>query len=102
MPENLPHNLQLVDLVTQWAERKGASPTQIVLAWLIAQELRIVPIPGTTVMAHMFENTGAIDVQFTSDELAELNSAVRAIQILGVRLPDQVLALSGVEAKPKK
>ena len=100
--ENLPHNLQLVDLVKQWAERKQAAPAQIALAWLMAQKPWIVPIPGTTVMAHMVENTGAVDVSFTSDELDELNAAVRAIEIRGDRLPEQVLAFSGVEAPPQE
>jgi hypothetical protein len=53
-------------------------------------------------MAHMLENIGGSDVRFTSTELAELNSAVSAIEIRGARLPDQVLIFSGVEAPPKK
>jgi aryl-alcohol dehydrogenase-like predicted oxidoreductase len=101
-PENLPHNLQLVAVVKRWAERKRATPAQIALAWLLAQKPWIVPIPGTTQMAHMVENSGADDVRFTSSELAELNAAVRAIEIRGQRLPDQVLVFSGVEAPPKK
>ena len=99
-PESLPHNLQLVGLVQEWAARKQAAPAQIALAWLLAQKPWIVPIPGTTVVAHMVENSGAADVRFTPDEVAELNAAVRAIEIQGQRLPDQVLALSGVEAAP--
>ena len=101
-PENLPHNLTLVDLVRRWAERKEAAPAQIALAWLLAQGPSIVPIPGTTQMAHMVVNSGAADVRFTSSELAELNAAVRAIEIRGQRLPDQVLVFSGVEAPPKR
>jgi aryl-alcohol dehydrogenase-like predicted oxidoreductase len=101
-PENLPHNLALVELVKRWAERKSATPGQIALAWLMAQKPWIVPIPGTTQMAHMLENTGAAEVRFTSTELAELNASVSAIEVRGARLPDMVLALSGVEAAPKK
>lgn len=100
-PENLPHNLQLVALVKRWADQKGATPAQIALAWLMAQKPWIVPIPGTTVMAHMVENIGAAGVRFTPSELAELNAGVRAIEIQGQRLPDAVLSLSGVEAPPK-
>lgn len=100
--ENLPHNLALVELVKRWAERKSATPGQIALAWLMAQKPWIVPIPGTTQMAHMVENTGAAEVRFTSTELAELNADVSAIEVRGARLPDMVLALSGVEAAPKK
>jgi len=101
-PENLPHNLQLVALVKRWAEQQRATPAQIALAWLLGQKPWIVPIPGTTQMAHMIENSGAAEVQLTSSELADLNAAVRAIEIRGQRLPDQVLVFSGVEAPPKK
>ncbi|WP_394706215.1 aldo/keto reductase [uncultured Cohaesibacter sp.] len=100
-PENLPNNLALVDLVKSWAERKGAQPGQIALAWLMGQKPWIVPIPGTTQMAHMRENVGATSVEFTNEELAELNTAVRAIEIKGARLPDAVQAMSGVEAPEK-
>lgn len=100
-PENLAHNLQLVALLRQWAERKRAAPGQIALAWLLAQRPWIVPIPGTTVMAHMVQNTGAVAIRFTRAEAAELNSAVRAIEVKGQRLPDAVLVHSGREAPPR-
>jgi len=100
-PENVPHNLKLVELVKTWAERKTATPAQIALAWLMAQKPWIVPIPGTTQMAHMLENIGAAAVRFTPSELAELNTSVSAIKIEGARLPEPVLAFSGVEAAPK-
>jgi aryl-alcohol dehydrogenase-like predicted oxidoreductase len=100
-PDNLPHNLALVNLVTRWAERKQARPGQIALAWLLAQKPWIVPIPGSTQMAHMLENVGASSVRFTSEEIKELNAAVSAIQIKGTRLPDAVQAYSGVEAPSK-
>ena len=101
-PENLPHNLQLVELLKTWAKRKDATPGQIALAWLMAQKPWIVPIPGTTQMAHMMENTGAAGVRFTAAEVSELNEAIRAIEVKGQRLPDAVLAFSGVEAPMKK
>jgi aryl-alcohol dehydrogenase-like predicted oxidoreductase len=100
-PENLPHNLQLVALLNQWGERKQAAPAQIALAWLLAQKPWIVPIPGTTNTAHMVQNNGAVSVRFTPGELAELNVAVRAIEVKGQRLPDAVLVHSGREAPPK-
>ena len=100
-PENLPNNLQLVELLKTWAKRKEVTPGQIALAWLMAQKPWIVPIPGTTQMAHMVENSGAAGVRFTPSEISELNSAVRAIEIKGQRLPDAVLAFSGVEAPMK-
>ena len=101
-PENLLHNLALVDLVKRWAVRKQATPAQIALAWLLAQKPWIVPIPGTTQMPHMIENIGAAALRFTSAEVVELNAAVRAIEVRGQRLPDAVLVFSGVEAPPKK
>ena len=100
-PENLPHNLALVDLVKRWGERKRATPAQIALAWLLAQKPWIVPIPGTTQMAHMVENVGAAAIRFTPAELAEFNAAASAIGIRGARLPDSVLVFSDVEAPPK-
>ncbi len=99
--ENLPRNLALVELVTNWARRKQASPAQIALAWLMAQRPWIVPIPGTTQMAHMLDNLGASAIVFTASEIAELNRAVSAIEVRGARLPDAVLAFSGVEAPPR-
>ena len=101
-PENLAHNMQLVDLIKTWADRKRATPAQIALAWLMAQKPWIVPIPGTTVMAHMVENSGAAGVRFMPSEISELNSAVNAIEVKGQRLPDAVLVFSSVEAPMKK
>ncbi|WP_439577323.1 aldo/keto reductase [Elioraea sp.] len=101
-PENLPNNLALVGLVKSWAERKQATPAQIALAWLMAQKPWIVPIPGTTQMAHMLDNIGAANIMFASAEVDELNAAVSAIEIRGARLPDAVLVFSGVEAPPRR
>jgi aryl-alcohol dehydrogenase-like predicted oxidoreductase len=101
-PENVRHNLALMELVKAWAKRKQTAPAQIALAWLMAQKPWIVPIPGTTQMAHMLQNSGAAEIRFTPPELAELNSAVRAIEVKGQRLPDAVLVFSGVEAPPKR
>jgi aryl-alcohol dehydrogenase-like predicted oxidoreductase len=99
--ENLPANLQLVALLKAWTSRKQATPAQIALAWLMAQKPWIVPIPGTTQMPHLLENIGAASVQLTPQELSELNSAVAGIKVQGARLPDTVLAYSGVEALSK-
>ncbi len=99
-PENLPQNLKLVDLIKAWGVRKQAAPAQIAIAWLMAQKPWIVPIPGTTVMAHMQQNSASYKVRFTASELAELNAAVQAIEIRGLRLPEATLVFSGVEAPP--
>lgn len=100
-PENLPNNLRLVRLLETWAQRKNATPGQISLAWLLAQKPWIVPIPGTTQMAHMVENSAAAAIRFTPAELAELTAAASAINITGARLPPAVQAYSEVEAPPK-
>ncbi|MTH61593.1 aldo/keto reductase [Paracoccus litorisediminis] len=97
-PENLPHNLALVELLVTWAARKNAAPGQIALAWLLAQKPWIVPIPGTTQMAHMVQNVGAADISFTAVELSELDTALRTIELRGARLPDAVQVFSDVEA----
>jgi aryl-alcohol dehydrogenase-like predicted oxidoreductase len=97
-PENLPHNLTLVVLLQAWARRKQATPAQIALAWLMARKPWIVPIPGTTQMAHMIENIGASEITLDEREFEELSAAVAAIEIEGQRLPPAVLAFSDVEA----
>lgn len=101
-PDNLLHNMALVDLLKAWAKRKNVPPGQIALAWLLAQKPWIVPIPGTTNAAHMRQNTDAVNVQFTPKELEELNLSLAKIEIRGKRLPDVVQAFSDVEAPPKK
>ena len=101
-PENLVKNMPLVDLIKKWGTRKDATPAQISLAWLLAQIPWIVPIPGTTQMAHLKDNIGANNVKFTASELQEFNNELNAIQIIGERLPAGVQAMSGVEAALKK
>lgn len=101
-PENLPQNLKLVEVIKTWAEKKEATPAQISLAWLQAQKPFIVPIPGTTQMAHMEQNIGADNVKFTNEELSTLNKQIDTIEIKGQRLPDYVLQFSKVEAPRKK
>lgn len=101
-PDALGANLALVDMVRTWARRKNATPAQLSLAWLLAQKAFIVPIPGTTNVAHMEENVGAAAIAFTSDELRQLNASVAAIDIRGERLPAAVMRMSGVEAPPKR
>jgi aryl-alcohol dehydrogenase-like predicted oxidoreductase len=101
-PENLPGNLRIVTLLKSWAARKQATPGQVSLAWLLAQKPWIVPIPGTTQMEHMLENTGAAQLRFTPAECSEFNTALNAIEVKGARLPDAVLAFSEVEAPMPK
>ena len=100
-PENLPNNLTLVTLLKKWSEIKGATAAQLSLAWLAAQKPWIVSIPGTTQMAHLIENIGAEKVRFSSDELKQFNEELEGISIKGLRLPQNVLNYSNVEAPIK-
>ena len=100
-PENRLGNLALVAVVEEWSRRKDATPAQIALAWLMAQEPWVVPIPGTTKMPHLLDNVGADAVRFTPEEIRELNAALLRTPVHGARLPAMVLSLSGVEAPPK-
>ena len=68
----------------------------------MAQKTWIVPIPGTTQMAHMLENNGADNVRFTAEELYSFNSDLTKIEIKGLRLPQMVLNFSDVDAPPRK
>jgi aryl-alcohol dehydrogenase-like predicted oxidoreductase len=101
-PDALPANMALVELVKSWAGRKNASPVQVALAWLSARKPWIVPIPGTTKVAHLEENVAAASISFSAAELRELDAAVAAIPIRGERLPPPVLAATGVEAPRKR
>jgi aryl-alcohol dehydrogenase-like predicted oxidoreductase len=84
-PEALQHNQAVVDLLVSIAQRKGASPGQIALAWLLAQKPWIVPIPGTRKLHRLEENLGAADVELSADELTELTEAASKIQVQGGR-----------------
>ena len=97
-PENREANMALVEIARDWAARKDAKPGQIALAWLMAQGDHVVPIPGTTNDAHLRENVGAAQVSFTEAELAELNDAVRAVEVQGTRAPEAVMAMNGADA----
>lgn len=76
------------------ADRKRATPTQIALAWLLAQKPWIVPIPGTTKLHRLEENIGTVNVELTTDEIREMNEAASRIEVKGARLPEAVLKFS--------
>jgi aryl-alcohol dehydrogenase-like predicted oxidoreductase len=96
--ENMSANMAVVQLLSDWAVRKGVTPGQLSLAWLQAQKPWIVPIPSATRTAHLLENIGTEEVAFTGNELREFTTALNAIEIRGERLPAPVLAGTGVEA----
>jgi aryl-alcohol dehydrogenase-like predicted oxidoreductase len=88
-------NQSVVDLLGKLAEKKKATPAQIALAWLLAQKPWIVPIPGTTKLARLEENIGAVSVKPTSDDLREIESAVSKITVQGARYPENLQKMVG-------
>ncbi|GGE02928.1 aldehyde oxidase [Aureimonas endophytica] len=94
-PEAMEKNQALVDLLKRIADGKGATPAQVALAWLLAQKSWIVPIPGTTKLHRLEENLGAVNVELTTADLAEIETAASAIQVEGERYPAHLLATTG-------
>ena len=94
-PENRKANQAVVDLLEKFAQQKKATLAQIALAWLIAQKPWIVPIPGTTKLHRLEENTGAVNVHLSPDELHELDIATSKIPVQGARYPEELQKLVG-------
>ena len=94
-PEAVKANQVLVDLLSQIAERKQATPAQVALAWLLAQKPWIVPIPGTTKLHRLDENIGAVSVELTPDDLREIDEAASKITVQGARYPEKLEQMTG-------
>jgi aryl-alcohol dehydrogenase-like predicted oxidoreductase len=95
-PEALRANQALVELLAKIAARKHATPAQIALAWLLAQQPWIVPIPGTRRLERLDENIGATTVDLTADDLQEIENAAAKIRVEGARYPDHLERLTGL------
>ena len=89
-------NQSLIKLLGSIAERKKATPAQIALAWLLAQEPWIVPIPGTTNLNRLEENIGAAAVELTPDDLRDIDSAASKIKVEGDRYPERLEKMTGL------
>jgi aryl-alcohol dehydrogenase-like predicted oxidoreductase len=94
-PEARKANQALVDLVSEVAKRKKATPAQIALAWLLAQKPWIVPIPGTTKLKRLEENIGAVAIELTSEDLREIENAASEIEVQGARYPEELERRAG-------
>jgi aryl-alcohol dehydrogenase-like predicted oxidoreductase len=94
-PEARRANRALVDLLGSIGKRKKATPAQIALAWLLAQKPWIVPIPGTTKLARLVENIGAVSVELTPDDLRDIDSAASKITVQGARYPEHIEKMTG-------
>jgi aryl-alcohol dehydrogenase-like predicted oxidoreductase len=94
-PQARKANMALVGIVKAVAERKRSTPAQVALAWLLAQKPWIAPIPGTTKLHRLEENLGAVDLDLTAGDLAEIESEASKIEIQGERLPAAALEMTG-------
>ena len=92
-PENRRANQALVDVLSQIAERKKATPAQMALAWILAQKPSMVPIPGTTKLHRLEENIRAAALELTPDDLRQIESATAKISVQGERYPENMQKL---------
>jgi aryl-alcohol dehydrogenase-like predicted oxidoreductase len=95
-PEARKANMALVDVIRAVADRKGATPAQVALAWLLAQKPWIVPIPGTTKPHRLEENLGGAALELTGADLAEIDAEASKIRVQGERLPEAALKMTGL------
>ena len=84
-PEALKHNIPLIRLVQHWAERKGITPAQFSLAWVLSMRPYTLAIPGTTKYWHLDELLGAPQARLSKEELAQFNKELDSIDIMGHR-----------------
>lgn len=91
--ENFQKNLDLVDRIREIANEKGCKPSQLALAWVLAQGEDIVPIPGTKRRKYLEENLGALDVKLTPQDLERIDSAFPNGTAAGQRYPENMMAL---------
>lgn len=115
--ENFPKNLKLVDQLTEIANKKNCTPTQLTLAWLLAQggmlqiyEISwiaanacsddIIPIPGTTNPQRLDENLGAMNIKITKEEEKEIRKDIEAAEVSGGRYPEAVMKMCFADTPP--
>jgi pyridoxine 4-dehydrogenase len=92
-PDARKANRALVERVRQLATRKGATPAQVALAWLLARKPWIVPIPGTTKLHRLEENVGAVDLALDADDLREIDAITTALPMAAARYPEAYLRM---------
>jgi len=84
--EFLPLNMPIIEWLKRYAAKKGATPSQIALAWLLAKSQHIVPIPGTRSEAHLLENLGAVKFQLTKEDMQEIEIPLSKFPVYGDRM----------------
>jgi aryl-alcohol dehydrogenase-like predicted oxidoreductase len=90
--ENFARNLELVDRVRELAASKGATPSQLAIAWVLAQGDDVVPIPGTKRRSYLEENLGALDVELTPEDLAAIEEVTPRGSVAGARYNPEMMA----------
>lgn len=82
--EGMEQNRELLELIGDYAQRKGATPAQITLAWEIAKKPYIIPIPGTTKQSRVRENFGAVDVELSEAEVRQIDEAISRMDLMNM------------------
>jgi aryl-alcohol dehydrogenase-like predicted oxidoreductase len=91
--ENFKKNLELVEKIEEIAREKNCTPSQLALAWVLAQGRDIVPIPGTKHTGYLEENAGALNVHLTADDLRRIEDAMPKGAVAGMRYPEKMMSL---------
>ena len=95
-PEARKANQAVVDLLGSIAAKKEATPAQIALAWLLAKQPWIVPIPGTTKLHRLEENMAAVTLELTAEDMREIEGAAAKIPVQGERYPEALQRMTGL------
>ena len=98
--ENFPKNLKLVDQLTEIANKKSCTPSQLTLAWLLAQGDDVFPIPGTTNLKRLDENLGALHIKLSKEEEKEIRKACEEAEVHGGRYPEAFANLQFRDTPP--
>ena len=100
--ENFPKNILLVDQITALATKKGCTPSQLTLAWILAQGDDFIPIPGSSKIKNLEQNVAAVDIQLTKEEIQEIREACEKADVAGGRSLEQMAAYLFGDSAPKK
>jgi aryl-alcohol dehydrogenase-like predicted oxidoreductase len=100
--ENFPKNLQLVDQLGVLGKKKGSTPGQLTLAWILAQGDDFIPIPGTSKIKNLEENAAAAQIKLSKEEVQEIRQAIEKADVVGERYPTALAASLFADSAPKK
>lgn len=89
----MQNNLKLAEAVKELAAKKGCTPAQFALAWVLAQGNDVIPIPGTKHLRYLEDNMGALAVELSESDLAETDARFREIAVAGERYTPEMMAL---------